>query len=43
MTSLLRIGVHGLLEGNSELLTDWLELLEVLLVLGLVLNLELDT
>ena len=41
--SLLLIGVHGLLEGNAELLADRLELLEVLLVLVLVLNLELDT
>jgi hypothetical protein len=41
--SLLLIGVHGLLEGNAELLTNGLELLEVFLVLVLVLNLELDT
>lgn len=41
--NLLLIGVHGLLKRNAELLTDGLELLEVLLVLVLVLNLELDT
>jgi hypothetical protein len=41
--SLLLVGVHGLLEGNAELLADRLELLKVLLVLVLVLNLELDT
>jgi hypothetical protein len=40
---LLLIGVHGLLEGDTELLTYGLELLEVLCVLTLVLDLEFDT
>jgi hypothetical protein len=40
---LFLFGVHGLLEGDAELLAYGLELLEVLLVLALVLDLEFDT
>jgi hypothetical protein len=41
-SSLLLLGVHGLLQRDAELLTYGLKLLEVLLVLGLVLDLEFD-
>lgn len=39
---LFRVRVEILFEWNAELLTDGLELLEVLFVLALVLHLELD-
>lgn len=39
---LLLIRVHGLLERDTELLAQRLELLKVLCVLTLVLDLELD-
>lgn len=40
---LFLLGIQLLLEGDAELLPQTLELLEVLVVLGLVLNLLLDT
>lgn len=42
MTNLLLIGVHDLLQWNTEFLAERLELLEVFCVLALVLDLELD-
>lgn len=35
-------GVHGLLKRDAELLAYWLQLLQVLVVLSLVLDLVLD-
>tara|TARA_R110002003_G_scaffold175_3_gene14204 strand:+ start:51340 stop:51522 length:183 start_codon:yes stop_codon:yes gene_type:complete len=43
MAILLLVGVHDLLQWNAKLLTQRLELLEVLCVLPLVFDLELDT
>jgi hypothetical protein len=43
MTTLLLVGVQGLLQWDAELLTQRLKLLEILCVLPLVLDLELDT
>jgi hypothetical protein len=42
VTRLLLIGVHDLLQWNTEFLAERLELLEVFCVLTLVLDLELD-
>ena len=41
--NLLRLGVDLLLEGDAELRAEGLELIKVLLVLGLVLDLGLDS